>query len=135
MYWKGSLKRKRRMFDLKKRLNEIKLMIPTLYFAMKHKDTPLLPKILAAFTVAYALSPIDLIPDFIPFIGYLDDALILPVLATLTIKFIPKPVMEECKILAQNVWDQENKNKWIYALPILFIYILVILWIISLIFS
>jgi uncharacterized membrane protein YkvA (DUF1232 family) len=123
------------MLDLKKRLNEIKLMIPILYFAMKHKDTPWLPKILAAFTVVYALSPIDLIPDFIPFIGYLDDALILPVLATLTNKFIPKPVMEECKIQAQNLWDPENKNKWFYALPILFIYTLVILWIISFIFS
>jgi uncharacterized membrane protein YkvA (DUF1232 family) len=123
------------MFDLKNRLKEIKLMIPTLYFAMKHKDTPLLPKILAAFTVAYALSPIDLIPDFIPVIGYLDDALILPILATLTIKFIPKTVIEECKIQADEAWNGDNKNKWIYALPILIIYILVIVWIISLIFS
>jgi len=123
------------MFDLKARLKEIKLMIPTLYFAMKHKETPLLPKILAAFTVVYALSPIDLIPDFIPVIGYLDDALILPVLAGLTIKFIPKSVMLECKIQAQTLWNEENKNKWIYALPILLIYTLVILWIVSLIFS
>jgi uncharacterized membrane protein YkvA (DUF1232 family) len=123
------------MFDLKKRLKEIKLMIPTLYFAMKHKDTPLLPKILAAFTVAYALSPIDLIPDFIPVIGYLDDVLILPILAALTIKLIPKTVMEECRVQAVEAWNGDNENKWVYALPILFIYILVSVWIISLIFS
>ena len=123
------------MFDLKGRLQSIKLMIPTLYFAMKHKDTPWLPKALAALTVAYALSPIDLIPDFIPFIGYLDDALILPALGALTIKFIPKHVMAECKIQAEALWNGQGKSKWFYALPILLIYVLVIVWIVSLIVS
>lgn len=123
------------MFDLKARLKSIKLMIPTLYFAMKHKETPFLAKALATLTVAYALSPIDLIPDFIPVIGYLDDALILPVLITLTIKLIPNKVMEECKAQAQVLWDGKGKSKWTYALPILLIYVLVIVWIVSLIVS
>ncbi len=123
------------MFDLKARLQSIKLMIPTLYFAMKHKDTPFLAKALATLTVAYALSPIDLIPDFIPVIGYLDDALILPVLITLTIKLIPVRVMEECKAQAQVLWDGKGKSKWTYALPILLIYVLVIVWVVSLLVS
>lgn len=123
------------MFDLKGRLKSIKLMIPTLYFAMKHKDTPWLPKVLAMLTVAYALSPIDLIPDFIPFIGYLDDALILPALGALTIRLIPKPVMDECRRQAEALWNERGKSKWIYALPVLIIYALVIVWIVSLIVS
>jgi len=123
------------MFDLKKRLNDIKLLVPALYFAMKHKETPWLPKALAALTVAYALSPIDLIPDFIPVIGYLDDAFIVPALAALTIRLIPKSVMEECKLEAQALWDGGGKSKWIYAIPVLAVYLLVIVWIVSLIVS
>ncbi len=121
------------MFDLKAKIQSIKHMIPTLYFAMKHKDTPLLPKVLAAITVAYALSPIDLIPDFIPLIGFLDDALILPGLIALIIKLIPKRIMDECKEQARILWDGNIKNKWIYALPVIFIYMLLIIWIVSLI--
>lgn len=123
------------MFDLKARLKSIKLMIPALYFAMKHKETPLLAKGLATLTVAYALSPIDLIPDFIPVIGYLDDALILPILIALTLKLIPNKVMEECKAQAQVMWDGKGKSKWTYAIPILLIYGLVIVWLVSLIVS
>ena len=49
-----------------------------LWFARRHRDTPFLAKALCVFTVAYALSPIDLIPDFVPVLGYVDDALLLP---------------------------------------------------------
>jgi len=135
MLKKDNLKRKRKMFDLKAKIKSVKLMIPALYFAMKHKDTPLFPKILAAFAVAYALSPIDLIPDFIPVIGFLDDALILPGLIALIIKLIPKKIMDECKEQARIMWDESNENKWVYALPVIIIYALVIIWIVSLIVS
>jgi len=107
----------------------------TLWFAGKHPRTPWHAKILGVFVVAYALSPIDLIPDFIPIIGYLDDALILPGLATLTVKLIPVAVMAECKLQAQVLWDGQGKSKWIYALPIFLIYALVSVWIVSLIVS
>jgi len=56
---------------------------------MKRRDTPLLAKIFALITIAYALSPIDFVPDFIPILGYLDDIIILPLLVTITIKLIP----------------------------------------------
>lgn len=69
----------------------------TLWFAARHPDTPLAAKLLGAFVVAYALSPIDLIPDFIPVIGYLDDVLLLPGLIWLTIRMLPPHVLAQCR--------------------------------------
>jgi len=83
------------------------------------QDTPIIAKILAGITVGYALSPIDLVPDFIPVVGYLDDLIILPLLAALTIKFIPDGIMEECKAEAQGMWEGRKPKKWYYAIPIL----------------
>ena len=81
--------------DLKTRAKQLKADIPALFLALKDKDTPILVKVLAFITVAYAFSPIDLIPDFVPILGYLDDVLLLPLLVALTIKFIPKEIFEE----------------------------------------
>ncbi|KMZ12137.1 hypothetical protein BHUM_06415 [Candidatus Burkholderia humilis] len=61
----------------------------TLWFAYRDPRTPMLVKLLCVFVVAYALSPIDLIPDFIPVLGYLDDALLLPGLTWLAIRLLP----------------------------------------------
>lgn len=72
----------------------------TLWFARKHPATPLLAKALAVVVVAYALSPIDLIPDFIPVLGYLDDVILLPVLIWLMVRLIPERVMVECRMQA-----------------------------------
>ena len=83
--------------NLKERAKKLKTDIPAVFLALKHKETPFLAKFLAGLTVAYALSPIDLIPDFIPVIGYLDDLLLLPLLVAWTIKLIPPEVMEECR--------------------------------------
>jgi uncharacterized membrane protein YkvA (DUF1232 family) len=68
-----------------------------LYLAIRHPETPWYAKALAFLVVAYAVSPIDLIPDFIPFIGYLDDAVIVPAGIALVIRLIPPHVMEECR--------------------------------------
>ena len=75
--------------DLKERVRQLKNDIPAVFLSLKDPDTPLTAKLLAGITVAYALSPIDLIPDFIPVIGYLDDILLLPLLITLTVRLIP----------------------------------------------
>ena len=72
----------------------IKFMLP---HKARDPRTPLAAKLLAAFVAAYALSPIDLIPDFIPVLGFLDDALLLPIGIWLTLKFIPKPVLADCR--------------------------------------
>lgn len=69
----------------------------TLWFAGKNPGTPWYAQALGVFVVAYALSPIDLIPDFIPVLGYVDDVLLLPGLIWLTIKLLPADVLAECR--------------------------------------
>ncbi len=72
-----------------------------LWFARRHPDTPLLAKALCFLAVAYALSPIDLIPDFIPVLGYLDDALLLPALIWLAVRLLPPQVIATCRAQAE----------------------------------
>ncbi|WGT66074.1 YkvA family protein [Variovorax paradoxus] len=90
--------------------SRIKRDAVTLWFAYRHPGTPWFAKALAAFVVAYALSPIDLIPDFIPVLGYLDDALLLPGLIWLNIRLIPGDVLQECRARA-DVWMKEQGAK------------------------
>lgn len=87
--------------NLKERAKNLKNDIPAIFFALRHPQTPIRAKLIAAVAVAYALSPVDLIPDFIPVLGYLDDIIILPVLITATIKLIPKEIFEECRRKAE----------------------------------
>ena len=73
----------------------------TLWFARSHPATPWLAKALAVFVVAYALSPIDLVPDFIPVLGYVDDVLLLPVLIWLAVRLLPPEVVAESRRKAE----------------------------------
>ncbi len=86
----------------------------TLWFAYKNPKTPFLAKALSVFVVAYALSPIDLIPDFIPILGYVDDALLLPALIWVTVRLIPLNVLEECRLQGDAWITREGKprNNW-----------------------
>ncbi|UUZ66612.1 DUF1232 domain-containing protein (plasmid) [Polaromonas sp. P1-6] len=79
-----------------------------LWFACRHERTPWAAKALGAFVVAYALSPIDLIPDFIPILGYVDDALLLPALIWVAIRMLPPDVVEECRIQAAAWMSRDN---------------------------
>lgn len=115
--------------NFKEKVNALKICIPALFIAMKRKDTPIIAKIFAGITVGYALSPIDVVPDFIPVLGYLDDLIILPLLATLAIKFIPHEIMEICKVEAEGMWKDGKPKKWYYAVPIIIFWILIV-WII-----
>jgi uncharacterized membrane protein YkvA (DUF1232 family) len=72
----------------------------TLWFAGKHPRTPWHAKALGFFVVAYALSPIDLVPDFIPVLGYVDDVLLLPALIWLAVKLLPSEVAAQCRAQA-----------------------------------
>lgn len=69
----------------------------TVYFALRHPRCPWHARILAAFLTAYAFSPIDLIPDFIPVLGYLDEIVLLPVGIWLVLSLIPESVLTECR--------------------------------------
>lgn len=82
----------------------------TLWFAGKHPATPWYAKGLGIFVVAYALSPVDLIPDFIPVLGYLDDVLLLPALILLAIRLLPQEVMADCRSHA-DAWIQAKEAK------------------------
>lgn len=88
----------------------LKSDIVTLWFACRHPQTPLPAKIAAALIVAYAFSPIDLIPDFIPVLGLLDEIILLPVFIWLTLKLVPAPVIAECRVRAQE-WLAALKPK------------------------
>lgn len=113
--------------DLKERAKKLKTDIPAIFFALKDKDTPIRAKIFAGMTVVYALSPIDLVPDFVPVLGYLDDVIILPALIALTIKYIPKDVLERCRIQSEGMWQDGKPKKWYYAIPIIAIWLIVFL--------
>lgn len=81
-----------------------------LWFCTRHPRTPFVAKALAAGLVAYAFSPIDLIPDFIPVLGYLDDLIILPAGAWLVLKLVPADVMAECRDQAAR-WLEERRPR------------------------
>lgn len=111
---------------LKEKAAALKINVSAVFIAMRKKETPVLAKILAGITVGYALSPIDLIPDFIPVLGYLDDLLILPILMAMTIKLIPKDVMDVCRAQAEGLWKDGKPKRWYYAVPIIVIWAIVI---------
>lgn len=113
--------------ERKEKLRQLAEDIPALCLAMKEKDTPFLAKILAGTAVVYALSPIDLIPDFIPVIGYLDDLILLPLLVALTLKLIPDETFERCREQARQMYQQGMKKHWYYMLPIILIWAILIL--------
>jgi uncharacterized membrane protein YkvA (DUF1232 family) len=86
---------------LKLRARQLKREALTLYFAMRDPRTPWFARAVAAAVVAYAFSPIDLIPDFIPILGYLDDLIVVPLGVAVVIRLIPKAVLAECRQRAE----------------------------------
>lgn len=87
--------------EFKKRVQHLKGETFALYLAARHPDTPWYAKAFVAFVVAYAFSPIDLIPDFVPVLGYLDELILIPLGIAIAIKMIPPPVLAECRARAQ----------------------------------
>ena len=121
------------IYGAKERAKKLKTDIPAVFLSLKDNDTPIFAKLFAGITVVYALSPIDLIPDFIPVLGYLDDVILLPMLVALTIKFIPKEVLDRCRKQAEGMWQDEKSNKWYYAIPIVLVWLLMIILILKVI--
>ena len=111
--------------SLKDRARSLKTDVPAVFLALKDKKTPWYAKVFAFLTVAYALSPIDLIPDFIPILGYLDDLIILPLLVALTVRFIPKDTFALYRERAQSLWADGKPKRWYYALPIIFVWVFI----------
>lgn len=111
----------------KETVRRLKQEIYTLYLASKDPAIPFAAKVVIVITVAYALSPIDLIPDFIPIIGYLDDLLILPLGIWLSLKLIPKPLLERYRQMATEQLQQQKPN-FIMAAFIIIVWLMIGFW-------
>ncbi len=105
---------------------KIKSEIAVLSLASKHKDTPWYAKGAILFTLGYALSPIDLIPDFIPVLGYLDDLILLPLMIAGCIRLIPDAVIDECRRKIEKLEEKPLEKRWVYGIPILLIWGIII---------
>ncbi|MGH8785654.1 MAG: YkvA family protein [Cupriavidus necator] len=88
----------------------LKSSLLTLWFCSRHPDTPWAARLLGALVVAYAFSPIDLIPDFIPVLGYVDDVLLVPLGIWLTMRMVPAAVKTECRRRAE-AWQATHAQR------------------------
>jgi len=112
--------------NIVEKLKGLKKDVTALYLAYKRPDVPVLAKVLAVIVVGYALSPIDLIPDFIPVLGYLDDLVLIPLGVALVIKMIPKDIIDECREQAAELFKDGKPKNWTAAIFILLIWAFII---------
>jgi len=110
---------------IKVKAKDLKTQTYALYLSSKDKRTPWYAKLLIIAIVGYALSPIDLVPDFIPVLGYLDDLIILPVAIIIASKLIPSVVYQDCR--KETEFGQMNtKAKWVISSIIVVIWLLML---------
>lgn len=103
---------------------ELKRNVLVLWFAIRNNQTPLFAKVMAFFTVAYAFSPIDLIPDFIPVLGYLDELVLIPIFVWITLRLIPESVLVQSRLKAQDWLSHKLSEPKSY----LGLFIVIVLW-------
>lgn len=109
----------------KELVRKLKEDIYTLYLASGDPRIPFMAKVVLVITVAYAFSPIDLVPDFIPVLGYLDDLLLLPLGIWLSIKLLPDEVVEEYRQKARQQLERPRKTNYTMAIVIVIIWLLI----------
>jgi uncharacterized membrane protein YkvA (DUF1232 family) len=114
---------------LKSSARKLKQNIYVLYLAYKDPRVPWLVRLFVICIVAYAFSPIDLIPDFIPILGYLDDLIIIPLGVMLALKMIPQPIIEEYRVKAEEMRKNNKPKNWIVGALFIIIWILGAAWI------
>ena len=110
--------------SFKNRVRHLKRETYALYLATRHPRTPWYAKLFVAGVVAYAFSPIDLIPDFVPVLGYLDDLILIPLGIVVAIKLVPPEVLAECRARAQEAEANGKPVSRIAALVIISIWVL-----------
>ena len=110
--------------DWKERMRALKKETFALYCACRHPAVPWYAKALALIVVGYALSPIDLIPDFVPVLGYLDDLVLIPLGIMLVIRLIPEEVFAECRRQSEEIVGRTTRLAKIAAGIIVTIWIL-----------
>jgi len=102
-----------------------------LYLAYKDDRVPWYAKIFIVCVVSYAFSPIDLIPDFIPILGYLDDVIIVPLGIMFALKMIPQVVIANCEMQAKSIMQNGKPKNWIVGALIVLIWSMIFLWMIT----
>jgi uncharacterized membrane protein YkvA (DUF1232 family) len=112
----------------KVRVNELKQDTYALYLASLDPRVPWLAKLLIGVVVAYALSPVDLIPDFIPVVGYLDDLILVPLGMSVAIKMIPDHVWQDCKARSHEALSAELPHSKTAVIVIVLLWIAAITW-------
>ena len=117
------------MGQLKQRARQLKADTYALYLACRDPRVPWYAKVIVACVVAYALSPIDLIPDFVPILGYLDDLILIPAGISVALRLIPSEVIQACREKARVELERHGKPKsWLAAGCIILIWLSVAAW-------
>jgi len=104
----------------------LKREVKALYVAYRRPDVPWYAKVSAAVVVCYALSPVDLVPDFVPVLGYLDDLILIPLGVWLTVRMIPEAVMEECRLLGEDIFSNSRVKSWAGGIVIVLLWLAVL---------
>lgn len=110
----------------KQRVDQLKVETYALYLVYKDPRTPWYARLFAACVVGYAFSPIDLIPDPIPLLGYVDDLILIPLGIMLALKMIPPPILAECRAKAQTAMSQGKPTNRVAAIIIVAIWLLLV---------
>jgi uncharacterized membrane protein YkvA (DUF1232 family) len=132
----GVVMARRSLLDkAKMKAREIKQNIFILYLAYRHPRVPWYAKLFTLCVVAYAFSPIDLIPDFIPILGYIDDLILVPLGISIALKMIPRDVIEECRHKAEEIRKNGKPKNWLTAGLFIMIWIVLVIWLGKLVLS
>ncbi len=111
---------------LKEKARQLKRETYVLFLAYKNPATPWYAKVFGAVVVAYAFSPIDLIPDFIPILGYLDDLILVPLGIALALKMIPEEVLMAARAQADQEFIDGKPRNWVVGAVIILIWLIVL---------
>jgi uncharacterized membrane protein YkvA (DUF1232 family) len=102
----------------RERARRLKTELFTLYLAARHPQTPWYAKLMVAGFVAYAVTPVDLFPDALPVLGMVDDLIFVPIAIALAIRFVPSPVLTECRQRAHATVAAQRPTSWILLLAL-----------------
>ena len=97
---------------LRQRARELKIELIALALAARHPDTPWYARLVVAGCVAYAVTPVDFIPDAIPVVGFIDDLIFIPLAVALAVRFIPAPVRADCRERSRAIEARAPRLSW-----------------------
>lgn len=123
------------LVKLKSKARSMKQNVFILYLSYKDPRVPWYAKLFAICVVAYAFSPIDFIPDFIPVLGYLDDLIIVPLGITIALKLIPEPVLADCRAKAEEIRKKGKPKNWTLGILFIIIWILLSVWLVMFLYT